>query len=87
VYETWAEQSWKKRCRIRINSCSRFVALFSRQSLNAPGQRWAIACAADLEVPILGVHLSRDDLANPPEINGKRRIYWDESEIARFIGG
>jgi hypothetical protein len=52
---------------------------------NASGARWEIKCAASEGVPVLGVYISRNDLYKPPEIVGRRIIYWTWDGIGNWI--
>ena len=54
VKEPWAF-NWKEKCRIRIKGCDGVIAMLSRNSLRASGQRWKIACATEESIPLLGV--------------------------------
>jgi hypothetical protein len=86
VKDPWSE-SWKTQCRLRIRSCNGVIALLSRNSLSAPGQRWEIRCAVEERVPIIGVYISADDRSAPPEADGIRKIIWTWDGIAAFVNG
>jgi hypothetical protein len=84
VKEPWSN-AWKSQCRERIRSCEGLIALLSRNSLTADGQRWEIKCAADEGVPILGVYVHSDEQVAPPEMDRQRKITWSWDGIAGFI--
>lgn len=84
VKEPW-DSSWKTRCHQRINGCDGFIALLSKNVMNADGARWEIKCAAEERVPILGVHIHAGDDYSPPEIRSKRVIKWTWAGIANWI--
>lgn len=71
------DDSWKSRCRTRIRGCDGVIALVSRNTARATGARWEMWCARDERIPILGVHVSKDDKAAVPrELQGCRVIEW-----------
>lgn len=86
VKEPWSE-SWKTQCRQRIRSCDGFIALLSSNTKDADGARWEIKCAVEEGIPVLGVHIHRTDTYTPPEIAGKKVIFWTWDGIAGFING
>lgn len=86
VKQPW-DSGWKAQCRTRIRGCDGVIALLSRNSLNAAGQRWEIQCSIDESVPLLGVYIKKEDTSFPPEMAGKRKIYWTWDGIAEFING
>lgn len=85
VKEPW-EVSWKTRCRTKMRGCDGVIALLSRNTPEASGARWEMWCANDEGLPILGVHISRENKGPiPPELQGKRVIEWSWDGIASFI--
>jgi hypothetical protein len=84
VKKPW-DNAWKTQCRQRIKSCDGMIALLTSNTRNATGARWEIKCAIEEGVPILGVHCYRQDTYKPPEISGKRVIYWSWDGIGNFI--
>lgn len=86
VKEPWSE-SWKAQCRQRIKGCNGVIALLSKNSLSASGQRWEIQCAVEEAVPIIGVYISADDKSAPPEAATVRKITWTWDGIASFVNG
>jgi hypothetical protein len=86
VKEPWSEE-WKTKCRERIKGCNGVIALLSKNSLNASGQRWEIKCAVEEKAPIIGVYIYSDDKSAPPEMDGIRKITWTWDGIAAFVNG
>ncbi len=84
VKQPWSN-AWKRQCRQRIKGCDGMIALLSRNTRNADGARWEIKCAVEQGIPVLGVHVHRDDRYAPPEIAGRRTILWTWDGIANFI--
>ncbi len=80
------DSKWKTRCRERIKSCNGVIALLSKKTWRAEGARWEMKCAIEEGIPIIGVHIHKDDKgAIPPELNGKRVIEWTWAGIKRFL--
>lgn len=87
VKDPW-DSSWKTRCRERIKQCDGVVALLSKRTRAADGAKWEMQCAIDEEVPIIGVHIHKDDKGQiPSELEGKKIINWTWDGIKSFIDG
>ena len=86
VKQPWSN-SWKTQCRTRIKGCDGVIALLSRNSLSADGQKWEIECAKDEDVPLIGVYIRSSDTSSPTEMNGVKKITWTWDGIANFING
>lgn len=85
VKEPWDSQ-WKTRCRTKIKGCDGVIALLSKKTWNADGARWEMKCAVEEGIPIIGVHIHKDDKgAIPPELKGKKVIEWTWAGIKRFL--
>ena len=84
VKEPW-DSSWKTKCRQRIKGCDGVIALLSKNVKNADGARWEIKCAVEEGVPILGVHIFKDDAYVPTELSGKKVISWTWDGIGNWI--
>jgi hypothetical protein len=84
VKQPWG-RSWKTQCRRRIKGCDGLIALLSQNVRNADGARWEISCAVEEGVPVLGVHIHKDDAYRPPEIQGRRVIRWSWDAISNWI--
>src|SRR5215213_11870983 len=79
------DSGWKERCRTRIKGCDGMIAMLSRNSLKATGQKWEIACAKAERVRLIGVYIRASDQSSPLEINGIRKILWSWKGIQEFI--
>ncbi len=87
VKQPWDEK-WKTNCRIKIKGCDGVIALISQKTSNADGARWEMKCADEEGIPMLGVHIYKNDKgAVPPELNGYKVIEWNWGDIANFING
>lgn len=86
VKEPW-DSEWKTNCRTRIKVCDGVIALLSRNSLSADGQKWEITCAKDERIPLIGVYSYTDDTSSPKEMEGVRKIHWTWDGIQGFIDG
>ncbi len=87
VKEPW-DTDWKKRCRSRIKGCDGVVALISKNTDKATGARWEMRCADEEDVPMLGVHIYKDNKGTvPSELAGYKVIEWNWESIAAFING
>jgi hypothetical protein len=80
------DESWKSRCRSIIRGCDGVIALLSKNTMAASGARWEMWCARDERIPIIGVHISKDDKGPvPPELAGVPVIEWTWEGIAGFL--
>ena len=87
VKDPW-DSSWKTRCRERIKQCDGVVALISKRTRAADGAKWEMQCAIDEGIPIVGVHIHKDDKGQiPSELEGKKIINWTWGGIKSFIDG
>ncbi|MBU0974192.1 TIR domain-containing protein [Patescibacteria group bacterium] len=85
VKNPW-DSSWKTRCRERIKQCDGMVTLLSKRTRNADGAKWEMKCAVDEGIPIIGVHIHKDDKGQIPlELEGKKVINWTWDGINKFI--
>jgi len=85
VKEPW-DNAWKTKCRIRIKGCDGVIALISKKTWNADGAKWEMKCASEEGIPMIGVHIYKDEKgAIPSELNGYRVIEWTWDGIATFI--
>ena len=79
-------EKWKTQCREVISGCDGVIALLSKQTRAAEGARWEMKCAVEEGVPILGVHVKKDDKGSiPPEMEGQKVIEWNWDGLAQFI--
>lgn len=86
VKEPWSNQ-WKTRCRTKIKGCDGIIALVSRNTRSADGQRWEVRCAKEENVPIRGIYISSTNRpANlPTEFRGVRVVSWTWANIKSFL--
>jgi len=84
VKEPW-DSKWKTNCRTRIKGCDGVIALLSRNSLVADGQKWEINCAKEEGIPLIGMYISNNDTSSPKEMDGIRKIKWVQENIKGFI--
>lgn len=85
VKNPW-DTNWKTNCRTKIKGCDGVIALISKKTYNAAGAKWEMQCAVDEGIPIIGVHINKDDKgAIPSELSGKRVIEWTWDGIVNFI--
>ena len=85
--EAW-DNSWKTRCRERIKQCDGVVALLSPRTRLADGAKWEMQCAIEEGIPIMGVHIHKDNKGQiPSELDGEKVIEWTWDGIKRFIEG
>jgi len=68
------DSKWKTNCRTRIKGCDGVIALLSRNSLRADGQKWEITCAKEEGVPLIGIYIHASDTSSPEEMDGVRKI-------------
>jgi len=87
VKQPWDEK-WKTNCRTRIKGCDGVIAMVSKNTANAEGERWEIRCAAEEKVPILGIYCTMDNRPArlPAEFAGIKVVEWTWPNIAAFIG-
>lgn len=81
------ESEWKKRVRTRIRGCDGVIALLSKNSLEASGEKWEITCAIEEGKPLLGLYIYKDDRSKPSEMGSAKAIPWTWDGIAEFIDG
>ena len=86
VKEPWSEQ-WKTNCRTKIKGCDGMIAMVSKNTANATGARWEVACAKDEGVPVRGVYVSDDDRPSslPSEFSGVRVVAWTWNNIKSWL--
>lgn len=84
VKEPW-DSEWKEKCRSRIKGCDGVIALLSKNSLKADGEKWEITCAKEEKVPLIGIYIHAEDESSPSEMNGVKKIRWTWESIGAFI--
>lgn len=82
----WDEKEWKRKCRTKIKSCDGMIALLSKNTWHSSGARWEIKCAREEGIPVIGMHIKKNDQgAIPPELNGKKVITWSWDNLSKVI--
>src|SRR5436190_423162 len=76
---------WRKRVRIRIRGSDGVIALLSKNSLGASGEKWEITCAVEESRPLLGLWIYKDDKSKPSEMGSSKSIVWTWDGLANFI--
>ena len=85
VKEPW-NSDWKTKCKNRISGCDAVIALISTHTRNADGAKYEMDCANELDIPLLGVHIQKDDKGQvPPQLQEHKVIEWTWTGIANFI--
>lgn len=85
VKEPW-DSSWKTRCRTRIKGCDGVIALISKNTAKAEGALWEMNCAVEEGIPVMAVHIYKDDKGPVPSVLGNTPdIEWGWNGIAAFI--
>ncbi len=86
VKQPWNENEWKKRCRTKIKRCDGVIVMLSNHTFHSSGVRWEIKCAEEEGVPIVGMHIRKNDQrAVPPELAGKKIITWTWKNLENSI--
>lgn len=76
------DAEWKERVRTRIKRSDGVIALISKNSLTAGGQKWEIQCAKEEKKKILGIYAYSDDRTNVEGVSTKP---WSWDNIKDFI--
>lgn len=85
VKEPWNSE-WKKRCRIKIKGCDGVIAILSKHTAKADGEKWEMKCAAEEDVPMIGIWAKSDErVAVPAEFGKNKVIVWTWAGITKFI--
>ena len=86
VKQPWNEAVWKKKCRAKIRRCDGMIVLLSKNTWNSSGARWEIRCAKAEGVPVVGMHIRKNDKgAIPPELKGKKIITWSWDSLKSIL--
>lgn len=86
VKEPWDEDEWKRKCRTKIKKCDGIIVLLSKNTWHSSGARWEIKCAKEERIPVIGMHIKKDDKgAIPPELKGKKIINWSWNNLKTFL--
>jgi hypothetical protein len=86
VKEPWTQKIWKEKCREKIKRCDGMIVLLSKNTWHSGGSRWEIKCAKEEKVPVIGMHIKKNEKgAKPPELNGKKIIDWTWENLDNSI--
>lgn len=86
VKQPWSEGEWKKHCRTKIKRCDGMIVLLSKNTWYSSGSRWEIKCAKEEGIPVIGMHVKKNDKgAIPPELKGKRIIEWTWDNLEKSL--
>ncbi len=86
VKQPWDKMEWKRKCRSKIKSCDGMIVLLSKNTWHSSGARWEIKCAREERIPVIGMHVQKNDKgAIPPELNGKKIITWSWDNLDNTI--
>ena len=86
VKEPWTETIWKQKCRVKIRNCDGMIVLLSKNTWHSSGTRWEIKCARQERIPVVGMHIQKNDKgATPPELIGKKIITWSWDNLDNTI--
>lgn len=78
------DTDWKAKVKVRIQRSHGVLAIISRNSPPSTGQKWEIACAKELGVPVRGIWAYKDDRT---AIAGVNTMVWTWNNIAGWING
>ncbi len=80
------DNMWKTNCRTRIKGCDGVIALISKNTRNADGAKWEMQCANEEGIPMIGIHIHKDDKGQIPlQLSGKKVVNWTWDAIKNFI--
>lgn len=86
VKQPWEESEWKRKCRSKIKRCDGMIVLLSKNTWHSSGTRWEIKCARDEKIPVVGMHIKKNDRgAIPPELKGKKVIIWSWDNLESVL--
>lgn len=86
VIEPWEQKIWKDKCRAKIQKCDGMIVLLSKNTWHSGGSRWEIKCAKEEKVPVVGMHIKKNDRgAKPPELRGKKVMEWTWDNLDESI--
>ncbi|OQA65024.1 MAG: hypothetical protein BWY38_02792 [Ignavibacteria bacterium ADurb.Bin266] len=86
IKQPWSEGEWKRNCRKKIKDSDGVIVLLSNHTYHAGGARWEIKCADEENVPIMGIHVRKDDKYSiPPELSKRSVKEWSWDNISNFI--
>jgi antiphage defense system Thoeris ThsB-like protein len=86
VKKPWDEK-WRTNCRTKIKGCDGMLALVSKNTANAEGALWEVACAKEEAIPVRGVYTNADNRPSsvPTEFSEVRVVSWTWDNIANWL--
>lgn len=86
VKKPWPDKEWKDKCRAKIKRCNGVIVLLSNKTWHSSGARWEIKCAKEEGIPVVGMHIKKNNkFAIPPELNGCKIITWSWDNLHKVI--
>lgn len=86
VKTNWPEHEWKEKCYQKIKRCHAVIVLLSNNTYHASGVRWEMRCANELGVPLVGMHIRKNDKsAVPVEIRRKNVMEWSWHNLEQLV--
>lgn len=81
VKEPW-DSAWKTKCRTKIKGCDGMIVIVTKNTKNADGQLWEVACAKEEKVPCKGIQgYSNDDSS----LDGISVVKWTWNNISNWL--
>ena len=89
VKKPWDDAVWQEKCRKRIRESDGMIVLLSKNTWRSKGARWEIRCAKEEGVPVIAMHVKKNDkAAKLPELGNSKVMDWSwgnlEDRINRF---
>ncbi|MBI1347081.1 TIR domain-containing protein [bacterium] len=85
VKEPW-DSAWKTKCRTKIKGCDGVIAILSKNTASADGEKWEMKCATEESVPMVGIWAKKGEAVTIPAEFGKNKVIdWTWDGIAKFI--
>ena len=86
VKKPWSKDEWKKRCRTKIKRCDGMIVMLSKNTFHSNGVRWEIKCAKEEGIPVIGMHIKKNNKgATPHELKGIPIIEWTWDSLSRSL--
>ncbi|MGG8497145.1 TIR domain-containing protein [Tenacibaculum sp. TC6] len=86
VKKPWPENIWKEKCRKKIKGCDGVIVLLSGKTWNSSGARWEVKCAREEGIPVIGMHIFKNNIKSViPELKTAKIISWNWENLERII--
>lgn len=79
------DSAWKTKTKERIKRSHGIIALLSRNSENADGEKWEVECAIDLGKPLLGIYAYDSDRSVPSYFPRGKVRDWTHDNLKKFL--